>query len=322
VRGIGVMPQPLRLGIRFNQPDLVFVAAGQTQIGQRFGIDRKDSAGCAIFGRHVRDRRAIGQGQMLQTVAIELDELGDDAALAQHLGHRQHQIGCGRAFRQLAAHPETDDLRNQHRRRLAEHRRFGLDAADAPAEHPDAVDHRRVRVGAENSVGERPGRAVFLGCHHDARQKLQIDLMHDAGARRNNLEVLERLLAPAQEAVAFLVALELDFDVALERVGLAELVDLHRVIDDQFGRYKRIDLVGIAAELDDRIAHRRKIDYARHAGEVLQHDAGRHECDFGFRFLLSLPVRYRLDFLRRDVESILVTQQILEQDLHRIGQAG
>jgi hypothetical protein len=37
--------------------------------------------------------------------------------------------------------------------RLAEHRGLGLDAADAPAEHGQAVDHRGVAVGADQRVG-------------------------------------------------------------------------------------------------------------------------------------------------------------------------
>jgi hypothetical protein len=39
---------------------------------------------------------------------------------------------------------EPDDLGNEHRDRLAEHRGFGLDAADAPAHDAEAVDHRGV----------------------------------------------------------------------------------------------------------------------------------------------------------------------------------
>ncbi len=132
------------------------LAAGQAQVAQRLGVDREDAAGRAVLGRHVADRRAVGQRQVLQAVAEELDELADHAVLAQHLGHGQHQIGRGRAFRQLAGELEADDLRNQHRRRLAEHRGFRLDAADAPAEHAEAVDHRRVRIGAEHGVRIRP----------------------------------------------------------------------------------------------------------------------------------------------------------------------
>ena len=48
---------------------------------------------------------------------------------------------------------------------------------------------------------------------------LDVDLVHDAGARRHDLEVVERALAPAQELVALAVALVLEVDVALEGVG-------------------------------------------------------------------------------------------------------
>jgi hypothetical protein len=92
-------------------------------------------------------------GSVRRRRAVELDELADHAVLAQHLGDREHEVGRGRALGQLAGQLEADDLRDQHRHRLAEHRRLGLDAADAPAEHAEAVDHRRVRVGADERVG-------------------------------------------------------------------------------------------------------------------------------------------------------------------------
>ena len=104
------------------------------------------------------------------------------------------------------------------RDRLAEHRGLGLDAADAPAEHAEAVDHRGVRVGADAGVGVGRQLAVDLAGEDHAGQVLDVDLVHDAGARRDDLEVVERGLAPAQELVALAVALVLDLDVALERV--------------------------------------------------------------------------------------------------------
>ena len=58
----------------------------------------------------------------------------------------------------LPAELEADDLRDEHRDRLAEHRRLGLDPADAPAEHAQAVDHRRVRVGPDQRVRVRQRR--------------------------------------------------------------------------------------------------------------------------------------------------------------------
>ena len=209
--------------------------------------------------------------------AVELDELADDAVLAQHLGDREDEVGGGRAVRQLAGELEADDAGDEHADRLAEHRRLGLDAADAPAEHAEAVDHRGVRVGADQRVGV--GQAV--AGEHDAGEVLDVDLVHDAGAGRDDLELVERGLAPAQELVALDVALVLEFDVARERVGRAEQVGDHRVVDDQLGRRERVDPGGVAAEFDDGLAHRGEVDDGGDAGEVLHDDAGGGELDLG-----------------------------------------
>src|SRR5690606_10510857 len=114
----------------------------------------------------------------------------------------------------------------------------------------------------------------------------------------DNLEVFQRLLAPAQEAVALLVALELDPPVDVQRVRTAEDVDLHRMVDDQFGGDLRVDLARLAAQPGDGIPHRGEIDHARHAGEVLQHHARWHEGDFARGFRLRVPLRDRLDMFR------------------------
>ena len=53
---------------------------------------------------------------------------------------------------QLAGQLEADHLGDQHGDRLAEHGGLGLDAADAPAEHGEAVDHGGVAVGADQRV--------------------------------------------------------------------------------------------------------------------------------------------------------------------------
>ena len=116
-------------------------------------VDREDRRGRAELRAHVADGRAVGERQGGDAVAEELDELADDALLAQQLGDREDEVGRGRALGQLALEAEADDLRDEHRDRLAEHRGLGLDAADAPAEHAEAVDHRRVRVGADERVG-------------------------------------------------------------------------------------------------------------------------------------------------------------------------
>ena len=260
---------------------------------------------------------------MLQAVTVELDELADHAQLAQHLGDRQHQVGGGGAFGQLAGQLEAHHLRDQHRRRLAEHGRLRFDAAYAPAQHADAVDHGGVAVGTEHGIGVGNRLAVLVRGHHHAGQVFQVHLVDDAGVGRHHLEVVEGLLAPAQEAVAFLVALEFDLAVEVQRVRLAEHIDLHRVVDDQFGGDLRIDLLRRAAKLDHRIAHRGQVDHAGHAGEVLQDHARWHEGDFGVRFGRRIPAGHGFDVVLADGDAaVLVPEQVLQQDLHRVGQVG
>ena len=108
-----------------------------------------------------------------------------------------------------------------------------------------------------------------------AREVLEVDLVADAGVRRHHGEVVERGLAPAQERVALLVALELELGVALEGEPLGELVDLDRVVDHELGRHERVDLRGVAAEVLHRVAHGGEVDDRRDAGEVLHQHARR-----------------------------------------------
>ena len=206
---------------------------------------------------------------MLEAGAVELDELADDAMLAEPLGDRQHEIGRRRAFEHFARQAESEHLRNQHRNRLAEHRGFGFDATDAPAHDAKTIHHRRVRVRADERVGisERPVDRV--GRHDDSREILEIHLVNDARVRRHDPEVAEGVLAPAQKRVAFLVSRELELGVQLKRVLAAEVIDLHRVIDHQFDRLQGVHLVRVAAEPGDAVAHCGEIDDGRHAGEIL-----------------------------------------------------
>ena len=115
--------------------------------------------------------------------------------------------------------------------------------------------------------------------------------MHDAGVRRDGLEALEGGLAPAQERVALLVALELLLRVDAEGVARAEDVDLHGVVDDELDRHERVDLGRVAAEVGHRVAHRGEVDHAGHAREVLQHHARGRERDLLRRLARCGPTR-------------------------------
>ena len=58
------------------------------------------------------------------------------------------------AFGQASVEFETDNGGDQHRERLAEHGRFRFNAADAPSEDAEAVDHGGVGIGADKRIGE------------------------------------------------------------------------------------------------------------------------------------------------------------------------
>jgi len=142
----------------------------------------------------------------------------------------------------------------------------------------------------------------------------------DAGARRDDLEVVERGLAPAEELVALVVALVLELDVALEGVGPAEHVGDDRMVDDQLGRRERVDLGCVPAQVGHRLAHGGEVDDARNTGEVLHDHAGRRELDLGVGLGVLVPRSECTDVVLRDVRAVLRAEQVLEQDLQAVGQ--
>jgi len=197
-----LVPEEVLLAVRLDERDPLLAAPRETEVVERRRVDREEAARCSVLGRHVPEGRAVGERQRADSCAEVLDELADDADVPQPLGHGEHEVGGGGSFPQLARQLEADDLRHQHRQRLAQHRGLRLDPAHAPAEHAQPVDHRRVRVGADERVWERDTVTVV----DDAREVLEVDLVADAGARRHDGEVVERLLAPAQERVTLAVA--------------------------------------------------------------------------------------------------------------------
>ena len=332
VRGLGGAEQTLRLGVFLDQGGTRRRTAGGLQIIEALAVDGEEAAGRAIFGSHVADCRAIGEGQRLDAGAVEFDEFADDALLAQHLGDGQHEVGSRDAFLQLAGQLEADDFRQQHGQRLAEHAGLGLDAADAPAQNRQAVDHGGVRVGADQRIrigdlnrgGLAARRLILLLAGPDGlRQVLEVDLVADAGARRHDAEVVERALAPLQEVVALGIALVLQLHILLEGAGRTEFVNDDRVVDHQIDRHQRIDLFRIAAQLVHGVAHGGQIDDSRNAGEILHQHAGRTEGDF--LFLLALvdhPLGASLDIRLGNRTAVLMAQQVFQQNLHGERQLG
>ena len=314
---VGLVPERVLLAVRLDESDPLRGPSRQSQVAERLGVDREEAAGRAVLRRHVPDRRPVGEGQPLEPVPEVLDELPDDAHLAQDLGHGEDEVRRGRSLGQRTRELEADDLRDEHRDRLAEHRSLRLDATDAPAENPEPVDHGRVRVGPDERVGERPALALV----HDAREELEVDLVDDPGARRHDLEVVERPLAPAQEGIALAIPLQLELRVARDREAAGELVHLQRVVDDELHGKLRIDPGGLSAEVGHRIPHRRQIDDRGHAGEVLEQHACRHERDLARGLGARDPACDGLDVVTRDGCPVLVPEDVLEEHAERVGKA-
>src|SRR3546814_19678018 len=144
----------------------------------------------------------------------------------------------------------SSDVCSSDLHRLAEHRRLGLDAADAPAEHAEAVDHRRVAVGADAGVGISDGLAVrILARPHRLRDLLEVDLVADAGARGSRLEIVQALRPPFPEVLALAIAVILDLDIALDSLGGAEFVAHDRLVDAEVAGDQWLHLRLIAANL-------------------------------------------------------------------------
>ena len=95
-------------------------------------------------------------------------------------------------------------------------------------------------------------------------------------------EVGEGGLAPLEELVTLLVALELLARVDRQGVGTGEGVDLDRMVDHQVDRDQRVHPLRralITRHRDNGGPHRGEIDHRGDTGEVLEHDSSGHERD-------------------------------------------
>jgi hypothetical protein len=69
------VPELVLLAVGLDERQPLVRAARQPQVLERSLVDREEAAGGAVLGRHVPDRRAVGERQRAQPVAEVLDEL-------------------------------------------------------------------------------------------------------------------------------------------------------------------------------------------------------------------------------------------------------
>ena len=191
---------------------------------------------------------------------------------AQVFGERQHDVGGENAGARQPFEFDADDLGEPHPDGPPEHHRFGLDPADAPAQNPQSVDHRRVAIGAD----ERIGKSNPVLAHDDGRKFFEIDLMQDAVSRHHDVEVFHRLLRPGKEFKTLGVLAVFTRPVARQRIRLRSAhFDIERMVDHELGRHGRIDLARIAALFRHGVAQGREVDKRRCAQQILQNDPRR-----------------------------------------------
>ena len=298
---------PLRLEVGLDRVAMLF-AAGHPVVLERLVVDREEAAGRAVVGRHVGDGRAVGGAERGRALAEVLDELVDHVGLAQQFGDGEHEVGGGDAGIELPGHVHADHVGLEEVVRLAEHRSFGFDAADAPGEHADRIHHRGVRVGADRGVGIID--SVLLP--DAARQVLEVNLVADAVARGHHADAGEGLLGPLEEGIALAVALELDLHVPAQCIGGVVHVHHDRVVDDQVHRDQRLD-AGRVEVLALRFgAHRSEVVQRGESRHVLQHDARQHERQFIGALAVGLPGGQCLHRVGADSLAVAVAQHRFE----------
>ena len=211
----------------------------------------------------------------------------------------------------------ADDIRREEGIGLAEHAGFGFNATDTPGDDADTIDHRCMRVGTKDGVGEP--HAVFFP--DAARQVFHVDLVNDAVAGRDDADGFKRALRPFDEAITLGVAREFDFLIALHGIGPVVDVDLDRVIDHHVNGYQRLDLAGGQPLALGGGTHGREVVQGAKADQILQHDTDDDEGDFGGALAVGLPGGEVAHMFFGDAFAVAEADQRFEHDAHADGQS-
>ncbi len=227
------------------------------------------------------------------------------------------------AFAKCAGELEADDLRHEHRDRLAEHRGLGFDPADAPAEHAEAVDHRRVRIGADERVRigwgsvavAVPASSSVVKTTRARYSRLTWWTMPVSGGTTRKFW---NAFCPHRRK-AYRSRLRVNSSSAFVRNARAVPASSTWTewSIDELDRLERVDLLRVAPHAFHGVAHRGEVDDGRHAGEVLKQDAAGPERDFSGRFGLRVPGGQSADVVRGDGDAVLVAEQVFEEDFQR-----
>ena len=141
--------------VRLDELDVRGVATGKAQVVEHVVVNREEGRGGSVLRGHVGHAGALRHRERRDAWAKRLDKAAHDALGAQALGHREGKVHGRDAVTELAREVQAHGLGHAHGDGLAQCGRLGLDAANAPSEHADAVGRGRVRVGAHDGVEAR-----------------------------------------------------------------------------------------------------------------------------------------------------------------------
>ncbi len=123
---------------------------------------------------------------------------------------------------------DADDIRSQEINRLAQHRRFGFNAANAPTNHAQTIDHRGMRIGADQTV-----RIIYSMLSPNAfGEVFEIHLMTNTDPRRDHAEAVKGLHAPLEKLIAGIVAPKLHLHVLAKSIAGTREVDLYGMVNN------------------------------------------------------------------------------------------
>ena len=187
--------------------------------------------------------------------AEELNELPDHAVFAQHPRHGQYEVRGAGPIGKPSSQANPHDVGHQHRDGITEHGSFGFNSSDAPAQNREPVDHGRMAVSPHHGVRVGNLPSILFADPHNLREMLEVDLVTDAGARRNDPKVVEGSRPPPQEFVALAIALELEINVPREGAVGGKPIDHDGMVDHEIHGCLRIDALDRDIDCPGSVPH-------------------------------------------------------------------
>ena len=131
----GICPQACGFGVVFHQFHLRVVAAGQFQIINGLLINSEHRSSRAELRGHVGNSGTVADGEASCAHTEEFDKCSNHALFTQEFGQRQHDVGGSNARLAFAGQLNTDNIRQTHHGRTAQHYGFGFQTAHTHGNH-------------------------------------------------------------------------------------------------------------------------------------------------------------------------------------------